>query len=181
VVSKYIGETEKHIDAVFRDAAQCGAVLLIDEAESLLGKRGEIKDAHDRYAAIEVAYLLTRIESYDGVALFTTNARQNLDPAFVRRLRFIIEFPRPDAAAREKIWRRCLPWDSHTLDDAAFRLLARSIDLTGGHIRQITLQAAFLAAANNVCIDLGHIAQASRAELAKLGLPPVALDLAKAA
>jgi hypothetical protein len=177
VVSKYIGETEKHIDAVFRDAAQCGAVLLIDEAEALLGKRGEIKDAHDRYAAIEVAYLLTRIETYDGVALFTTNARQNLDPAFLRRLRFVIEFPRPDTAAREEIWRRCLPEGSHELGEAAFRLLARKIDMTGGQIRQITLLAAFLAAAGNTKIQLDHIAQASRAELAKVGLPPVALEL----
>lgn len=177
VVSKYIGETEKHIDAVFRDAAQCGAVLLIDEAEALLGKRGEIKDAHDRYAAIEVAYLLTRIESYDGVALFTTNARQNLDSAFLRRMRFIIEFPRPDTGAREEIWRHCLPRDSHELNDAAFRLLARKIDMTGGHIRQITLQAAFLAAASNTKIGLEHIAHASAAEFAKVGLPPVSLDL----
>lgn len=177
VVSKYIGETEKHIDAVFRDAAQCGAVLLIDEAEALLGKRGEIKDAHDRYAAIEVAYLLTRIETYDGVALFTTNARQNLDPAFLRRLRFVIEFPRPDTVAREEIWRHCLPEGSHELGEAAFRLLARKIDMTGGQIRQITLQAAFLAAAGNTQIQLEHVAQASRAELAKVGLPPVTLEL----
>ncbi|MGH8238942.1 MAG: ATP-binding protein, partial [Steroidobacteraceae bacterium] len=162
VVSKYIGETEKHIDAVFRDATQCGAVLLIDEADALLGKRGEIKDAHDRYSVMEVSFLLQRIESYDGVAIFTTNARQNIDPAFLRRLRFIIEFPRPDAAAREEIWRRCLPEDSHQLSDADFRQLARKIDMTGGHIRQITLQAAFLAAAEKTRIALSHIAQASR-------------------
>jgi SpoVK/Ycf46/Vps4 family AAA+-type ATPase len=176
VVSKYIGETEKHLDAVFRDATQCGAVLLIDEADTLLGKRGEIKDAHDRYSAMEVSFLLQRIEAYDGVAIFTTNARQNVDPAFLRRLRFIIEFPRPDAAAREDIWRRCLPKDSHTLSDADFRQLARKIDMTGGHIRQITLQAAFLAAAAGQKISLDDIQQASRAELAKLGMPPVTLD-----
>jgi SpoVK/Ycf46/Vps4 family AAA+-type ATPase len=177
VVSKYIGETEKHIDVVFRDAAQCGAVLLIDEADALLGKRSEVRDAHDRYANIEVSYLLQRIESYDGVAIFTTNARQAIDPAFLRRLRFIIEFPRPDAVAREDIWRRCLPANSHTLKEADFRRLARKIDMTGGHIRQITLQAAFLAAAAGETISLDHIRQASRAELAKLGLPPVSLDV----
>jgi SpoVK/Ycf46/Vps4 family AAA+-type ATPase len=176
VVSKYIGETEKHLDAVFRDASQCGAVLLVDEADALLGRRGEIKDAHDRYAAQEVSFLLTRIESYDGVAVFTTNARQNIDPAFLRRLRFIIEFPRPDADAREDIWRRCLRAGTHEIDAAAFRQLARKIDMTGGHIRQITLQAAFLAAAANRKITLADIAAASRAELAKLGLPPIALD-----
>ncbi len=177
VVSKYIGETEKHLDAVFRDATQCGAVLLIDEADALLGKRGEIKDAHDRYSVMEVSFLLQRIESYDGVAIFTTNARQNIDPAFLRRLRFIIEFPRPDAAAREDIWRRCLPEDSYQISDAEFRQLARKIDMTGGHIRQITLQAAFLAAAAKTRITLEHIALASRAELAKLGMPPVSLEL----
>ena len=177
VVSKYIGETEKHLDAVFRDATQCGAVLLIDEADALLGKRGEVKDAHDRYAVMEVSFLLQRIEAYDGVAIFTTNARQNIDPAFLRRLRFIIEFPRPDVAAREDIWRRCLTEDSHQLSDADFRQLARKIDMTGGHIRQITLQAAFLAAAARTKITLEHIAQASRAELAKLGMPPVSFEL----
>lgn len=178
VVSKYVGETQKHLDAVFRDASQCGAVLLVDEADALLGKRGEIKDAHDRYAAQEVSYLLSRIESYDGVAVFTTNARQSIDSAFLRRLRFIIEFPRPDAEAREDIWRRCLRTGTHELNDAAFRQLARKIDMTGGHIRQITLQAAFLAAAANRKITLADIATASRAELAKLGLPPIALDAA---
>src|SRR4026207_2045920 len=96
----------------------------------LCGRRSEVKDAHDRYANIEVAYLLQRMEAYEGLAILTTNMRQNLDAAFLRRLRFIIEFPRPDVEAREKIWRLCLPADSHELDDAAFRQLARKIDLT---------------------------------------------------
>ena len=176
VVSKYIGETEKHLDAVFRDATQCGAVLLIDEADALLGKRGEIKDARDRYSVMEVSFLLQRIEQYEGVAIFTTNARQNVDAAFLRRMRFIIEFPKPDMAARELIWRRCLTPASHVLDEADFRQLARRIDMSGGHIRQITLQAAFLAAAADEKVSLKHIGLASRAELAKLGLPPVALE-----
>jgi SpoVK/Ycf46/Vps4 family AAA+-type ATPase len=136
-----------------------------------------VKDAHDRYANIEVAYLLQRMESYHGLAILTTNMRQNLDAAFLRRLRFIIDFPRPDAAAREAIWRQCLPVESHALDDAAFRQLARKIDLTGGHIRQITLRAAFMAAAAGTRIGLTHIAHAARAEFAKLGMPPVELDL----
>jgi ATPase family protein associated with various cellular activities (AAA)/winged helix domain-containing protein len=177
VVSKYIGETEKNIDCVFGDARSSGAALLIDEADALLGKRSEVKDAHDRYANIEVAYLLQRMEAYDGLAIMTTNLRQNLDAAFLRRLRFIIDFPRPDTEAREEIWRRCLPEKSHTLDAATFRQLARKIDLTGGHIRQITLRAAFVAAANNKSIGLAHIAYAANAELAKLGRPPVALEL----
>jgi ATPase family protein associated with various cellular activities (AAA)/winged helix domain-containing protein len=176
VVSKYIGETEKNLDHVFDDAQRSGSAILIDEAEALLGKRSEVKDAHDRYANIEVAYLLQRMEAYEGLAILTTNMRQNLDPAFLRRLRFIVDFPRPDAEARERIWRRCLPEGSHALDDAAFRQLARRIDLTGGHIRQITLRAAFIAAAGGAKIGLDEIAQAARAELAKLGMPPVDID-----
>jgi len=177
VVSKYIGDTEKNIDRVFNDAQKSGSAILIDEADALLGRRSEVKDAHDRYANIEVAYVLQRMEAYEGLAILTSNMRQNLDPAFLRRLRFIVDFPRPDATAREQIWRFCLPEESHALDDAAFRQLARKIDLTGGHIRQITLRAAFLAAAADVRIDLAHIAVAARAEFAKLGLPPAEIDL----
>ena len=179
VVSKYIGDTEKNIDRVFDDARSSGAALLIDEADALLGKRSAVKDAHDRYANIEVAYLLQRMEAYQGLAIMTTNLRQNLDAAFLRRLRFIIDFPRPDVEAREEIWRRCLPEKSHTLDAAAFRQLARKIDLTGGHIRQITLRAAFVAAAANKSIGLEHIVYATNAELAKLSRPAVALEVSE--
>jgi hypothetical protein len=177
VVSKYIGDTEKNIDQVFTDAQRSGAAILIDEADALFGKRSEVKDAHDRYANIEVAYLLQRMEAFEGLAILTTNMRKNLDPAFIRRLRFIIEFPRPDASAREQIWRLCLPEDSHQLQDSEFRQLARKLELTGGQIRQITLRAAFIAAAANDQIRLTHVATAVRAELAKLGMPPVELDL----
>jgi AAA+ superfamily predicted ATPase len=180
VVSKYIGDTEKNIDRVFVDAQRSGSAILIDEADALLGKRSEVKDAHDRYANIEVAYLLQRLEAYQGLAILTTNMRQNLDPAFLRRLRFIVDFPRPDLEARERIWRQCLPEGSHGLDDVAFRQLARRIDLTGGHIRQITLRAAFIAAAADAQIGVAHIAQAAGSELAKLGMPPVELNLTPA-
>jgi AAA+ superfamily predicted ATPase len=180
VVSKYIGDTEKNIDRVFTDAQRSGSAILIDEADALLGKRSEVKDAHDRYANIEVAYLLQRMEAYDGLAILTTNMQQNLDPAFLRRLRFIVDFPRPDAEAREKIWRQCLPSGSHQLGDADFSQLARKIDLTGGHIRQITLRAAFIAAAAGAQINLDHIGHAARAEFAKLGMPPVEIDPSKA-
>jgi SpoVK/Ycf46/Vps4 family AAA+-type ATPase len=179
VVSKYIGDTEKNIDRVFQEAQLSGATLVIDEADGLLARRSEVKDAHDRYANLEVAYLLQRMEAFDGLAILTTNLRQNLDSAFLRRLRFIVDFPRPDAAAREEIWRRCLPPDSHLLDDATFLLLGRRVELTGGSIRQITLRAAFLAAAARTRIGPAHIARAARAEFAKLGLPPVELDLAE--
>lgn len=179
VVSKYLGEIEKNIDRVFSDAQRSGSAILIDEAEALLGKRSEVRDSHDRYANIEVAYLLQRMEAYDGLAILTTNMRQNLDAAFLRRLRFIVEFPRPDVDAREKIWRQCLPAGSHQLDDAAFNQLARKIDLTGGHIRQITLRAAFIAAAAGAQINLEHIGNAARAEFNKLGMPPVEIDSGK--
>lgn len=177
VVSKYIGDTEKNIDRVFNDAQRSGCAILIDEADALLGKRSEVKDAHDRYANIEVAYLLQRMEAYEGLAILTTNLRQNLDAAFLRRLRFIIDFPRPDASAREEIWRRCLPEGTCELDAAAFRLLARKIELTGGHIRQITLRAAFLAAAADKPIGLEQIAYATNAEFAKLGMPAMEINL----
>jgi AAA+ superfamily predicted ATPase len=178
VVSKYIGDTEKNIDRIFTDAQRSGAAILFDEADALLGKRSEVKDAHDRYANIEVAYLLQRMEAFEGLAILTTNMRQNLEAALLRRLRFIIDFPRPDVDARERIWRQCLPEESHLLDDQAFRQLARKIDVTGGHIRQMTLRAAFIAAAAGSRIQLPHVAQAAQAELAKLGMPPVELDAA---
>lgn len=177
LVSKYIGDTEKNIDRIFLEAQHSGTALLIDEADGLLSKRGEVKDAHDRYANLEVSYLLQRMEAHDGLAILTTNLRQNLDTAFLRRLRFIIDFPRPDAASREAIWRRCLPRESHELDDAMFRQLGRRIELTGGNIRQITLRAAFMAAAADTKIGPAQIARACRAEFFKLGIPPVELDL----
>jgi hypothetical protein len=176
VVSKFIGETEKNLARVFDDAQVSGSAILIDEADALFGKRSEVKDAHDRYANIEVAYLLQRIEAFEGLAMLTTNMRQNLDPAFLRRLRFIVDFPRPDADAREKIWRLSVPAGCHSLDDAAFRLLGRRLELTGGHIRQIALRAAFLAAAEGSLVGLAQIAYASRAEFAKLGMPSVELE-----
>ena len=116
--------------------------------------------------------MLQRIESFDGLALLTTNMRNNVDAAFLRRLRFIVEFPKPDQQSRERIWRFCLPSESHEIDDATFKQLARKIDLSGGHIRQITLRAAFSAAAADEPIQLKHIIDAAHAEFAKLGLSP---------
>lgn len=177
--SKYVGETSKNLELVFRYAEATGAVILIDEADAILGKRSEVKDAHDRYANIEVAHLLQRIEAYDGLVILTTNMRHNIDPAFLRRLRFVIDFPRPDASAREKIWRQCLAeksYDPKELTDATFKRLGRSIELSGGHIRQITLSAAFAAAAAGSLIRREHIERAACAELAKLGKPPVTLE-----
>jgi hypothetical protein len=178
IVSKYIGETEKNLDAAFNDAERASAVLLFDEADALFGKRSDVKDSHDRYANIEVAYLLQRMETYSGVAILTTNLRQNLDSAFLRRLRFIIEFPKPDAAARERIWQQCLSSGAPRAADLDFTQLARRVDITGGNIRQITLQAAFAAAAEAAPIAMRHLIAATRAELRKLGRAEIDLEAA---
>jgi SpoVK/Ycf46/Vps4 family AAA+-type ATPase len=178
VVSKYIGESEKNLDSVFTDAERSGAVLLFDEADALFGKRSEIKDAHDRYANIEVAYLLQRMEAYAGLAVLTSNYRQNLDPAFTRRLRFIVEFPKPDAHAREQIWKKCLPAAAPLAKDVDLRLLARRVDVAGGTIRLATLRAAFAAAEERApAIEMRHIIKATVAEVRKLGMPTAERDL----
>lgn len=179
IVSKYVGETEKHLDSVFADAERSGSVLLFDEADALFGKRSEVKDAHDRYANLEVAYLLQRMEAFGGLAILTTNHRQNLDSSFVRRLRFIVEFPKPDADARRDIWRLCFPSLDLIDDDVDWRLLAR-FDLSGGTIRQITLRAAFLAAGDNSSkIAMRHLSAALRGELTKLGMQIAERELAE--
>ena len=177
VVSKYIGETEKNLDAIFDEAERAGVALLFDEADALFAKRGEVRDAHDRYANIEVAYLLQRLESFSGLAVLTTNFRQNIDTAFLRRIRFSIEFPRPDAPAREAIWRQCVPKSAPLASDVDLALLARRIELTGGSIRQVTLRAAFAAAAADGPITMQHLMAAVRAELVKIGMPSAASAL----
>ena len=144
VVSKYIGETEKNLRRVFDAAEEGGAVLLFDEADALFGKRSEVKDSHDRYANVEISYLLQRMEAYRGLAILTTNMKEALDPAFLRRLRFIVQFPFPDQAQRAEIWRRIFPAKTPTeqLDLAALSRLS----ISGGNIRSIALNAAFAAA-----------------------------------
>ena len=143
-VSKYIGETEKNLRRVFDAAEASGAVLLFDEADALFGKRGEVRDAHDRYANLEVAYLLQRMEQYRGLAILTTNLRSNVDRAFLRRLRFVVQFPFPDAEQRAEIWRRTFPAQAD-MDDVAPERLAR-LNVSGGSISSIALGAAFAAA-----------------------------------
>jgi AAA+ superfamily predicted ATPase len=169
VVSKYIGETEKNLRRVFDAAEVGGAILLFDEADALFGKRSEVKDSHDRYANIEVGYLLQRMESYRGLAVLTTNHKQALDTAFLRRLRFVVQFPFPDAAQRTEIWRRAFPPEADTgrLD---FGRLAR-LSVPGGNIRNIALNAAFLAADRDEAIGMGHLLQAAFAEYGKLEKP----------
>lgn len=169
VVSKYIGETEKNLRKVF-DAAQAGgAVLLFDEADALFGKRSEVRDSHDRYANLEIAYLLQRMENYHGLAVLTTNVRSALDQAFLRRLRFIVTFPFPDAQARAAIWDRMFP-PALPLSDVDLSLLAR-LQISGGTIRAIALNAAFAAAETGGPMTMTHLLEAARQEYAKTGKP----------
>lgn len=165
-VSKYIGETEKNLKRLFDAAEASGAVLLFDEADALFGKRSEVKDSHDRYANIETAYLLQRIESYRGLAILTTNLKSALDRAFLRRIRFVVQFPFPDAAAREAIWRRQFA-PAAPLQGVDFGALARW-HLAGGNIRTVALNAAFKAAHAGSAIGPQHLQAAAAAEFAKL-------------
>ncbi len=170
VVSKYIGETEKNLRRVFDAAEQAGALLLFDEADALFGKRTEVKDSHDRYANIEVSYLLQRMEAYSGLAVLTSNHKAALDPAFQRRLRFVVHFPFPDQEQREGIWRAVFPAAAPLAPDVDWTRLAR-LDATGGSIRNIALAAAFLAAEAGTPIGMGQLIQAARMEGTKRERP----------
>jgi hypothetical protein len=176
VVSKYIGETEKNLKRIF-DAAESGAaILLFDEADALFGKRSEIRDSHDRYANIEVSYLLQRMEAYRGLAILTTNLKSSLDSAFLRRLRFIVHFPFPDVAERTEIWQRVFPADAPT-DGLRYDQLAR-LNLSGGTIRNVAIASAFLAADEGTPVRMPHLARAARSEFAKLEKPLSEADIA---
>jgi hypothetical protein len=166
VVSKYIGETEKNLRRVFDAAEEGGAVLLFDEADALFGKRTEVKDSHDRYANIEVSYLLQRMEAYRGLAILTTNMKEALDTAFLRRIRFIVQFPFPDAPARAEIWRRIFP--PATPVEGLDPLRLAQLTLAGGNIRNVAVSAAFLAAEAETAVRMDHVLQAARSEYAKL-------------
>ncbi|WP_446870771.1 ATP-binding protein [Phormidesmis sp. 146-12] len=166
VVSKYIGETEKNLGRVF-DAAESGSVILLfDEADALFGKRSEVKDSHDRYANMEVSYLLQRMETYQGLAILTTNLKETLDTAFLRRIRFVIKFPFPDAVQREEIWRRVFP-ETLPVEALDMAKLAR-LNVAGGNIRNIALNAAFIAADTEEAVGMKHLLEAAKSEYAKL-------------
>jgi MoxR-like ATPase len=169
LVSKYIGETEKNLACVFSAAAAADVVLFFDEADALFGKRTEVRDAHDRYANVEVAYLLQRIESHDGVVVLATNLRKNLDEAFLRRLQFVVEFPLPERADRRRIWERVFP-AAAPLDPALdLDLLAERFELSGGSIRNVAVEAAFVAAAQGCAIGPDQVRSALVHEHQKLG------------
>jgi hypothetical protein len=176
IVSKYIGETEKNLRQIFDAAEQSGAILLFDEADSLFGKRSEVKDSHDRYANIEVSYLLQRMETYPGLAILTTNLKQSIDQAFLRRIRFVVQFPFPDAAQRAVIWRRVFPAATPT-EMLAFEKLAR-LNIAGGNIRTIALNAAFLAADAGEPVRMHHLLRATRVEYGKLEKPLTEAEIA---
>jgi SpoVK/Ycf46/Vps4 family AAA+-type ATPase len=169
VVSKYIGETEKNLRRVFDAAEDGGAVLLFDEADALFGKRSEVKDSRDRYANIEVSYLLQRMEAYRGLAILTTNLKNSLDPAFLRRIRFAIQFPFPDVPQRAEIWRRIFPSSTPTEGLDVWKLA--KLNVPGGNIRNIALNAAFLAADAGQPVRMRHVCEAARIEYAKLERP----------
>jgi hypothetical protein len=169
VVNKYLGETEKNLGRIFDAADQGGAILLFDEADTLFGKRTEVRDSHDRYANLEVGYLLQRMEAYRGLAILTTNHRNSLDPAFLRRLRFVVTFPFPEAPARREIWSRVFP-SAAPVGPLNVERLAQ-LNLAGGNIRNIALAASFLAAEDGKPIGMEHLLRAAKAECAKLERP----------
>ncbi len=175
VVSKYIGETEKNLRRLFDAAEDGGAILFFDEADALFGKRSEVRDSHDRYANIEINYLLQRLEAYRGLAILATNMKSALDSAFVRRLRFIVNFPFPGLAERREMWEKVFPPQALTkgLD---FDRLAR-LNLTGGNIHNVALNAAFLAAKANQAVTMPFVFEAARAEFGKLERPVSEADL----
>jgi len=181
LVSKYIGETEKNLNALFDAAHGQNIMLLFDEADSLFGKRADVKEARDRYANMEISHLLSRIERHHGPCILTTNFRQNLDSAFGRRFQMVINFPRPDAASRAQLWKLHLPPGAPLDDEVNLVLLGKELNLTGGQIRNAALQSAFLAAGESSVINLSSIARAVWTELAKEGGEMMTSSLGKLA
>ncbi|MDD3270306.1 MAG: AAA family ATPase [Syntrophomonadaceae bacterium] len=169
VVSKYIGETEKNLRQVFAEAESSNAILFFDEADALFGKRSQVKDSHDRYANIEIAYLLQKVEDYDGISILATNLAKNLDDAFVRRITFIIEFPFPDEEYRKKIWISMFPASAPMHSEIDFDFLARRFELAGGNIKNIALAAAYMAAEDRKTINMKHVLRATKFEYQKIG------------
>jgi SpoVK/Ycf46/Vps4 family AAA+-type ATPase len=169
VVSKFIGETEKNLSRIFREAEYSDAILFFDEADALFGKRSEVKDAHDRYANIEINYLLQQIENFEGVVVLATNMRQHLDEAFLRRMQVVVEFPVPSYEDRLRIWRQSFPPQAPLGADVDFHFLARQFELVGGHVANISLWSALLASEEDSNICMRHCLRATRRELEKIG------------
>jgi SpoVK/Ycf46/Vps4 family AAA+-type ATPase len=176
VVSKYIGETEKNLSRIFAEAQTSNAILFFDEADALFGKRSEVRDAHDRYANIEISYLLQKMEEYEGVVILATNLRKNMDDSFVRRIHFSVEFPFPAEKYRRRIWEGIWPDDIPMSPELDLDFLARRFEIAGGNIRNIALAAAFLAADDGKVIDIAHVIRATQREYQKVGKLSVGED-----
>ena len=173
IVSKYVGETEKNLGRVFEEASRCHAVILFDEADSLFAKRTDVKSSNDRYSNLEVNYLLQRLEAHDGIVILTTNAATAIDPAFLRRIRYRVEFPEPDEHERKGLWRSMVPVNAPLASDVDFAALGRKFRLTGGHIKNAVVRAAFLAAAEgNSTITQDLLLRAAQLEWTELGNLP---------
>lgn len=171
VVSKYIGETEKNLSNIFKEAETSNSILFFDEADALFGKRSEVKDAHDRYANIEIGYLLQKMEEFEGVVILATNLSKNIDDAFLRRIQIAVEFPFPDESHRKLIWMRMFPEESPLSKDIDYKFLSEKIKLAGGNIKNMAVAAAFYAAENSGEINMHHIMHAARREYQKIGKP----------
>jgi SpoVK/Ycf46/Vps4 family AAA+-type ATPase len=169
VVDKYVGETEKNLERIFTEAGGVNAVLFFDEADAIFGKRSDVRDAHDRYANIESAYLLQRLETFDGLAVLATNLRANIDEAFTRRLDAIIDFPAPTPELRRSLWVRCLADPLPLADDLDLDFLADSFELAGGNIRSAATTAAYLAATEGTAVGMLQLVSAVEQEYRKLG------------
>jgi SpoVK/Ycf46/Vps4 family AAA+-type ATPase len=169
VVDKYVGETEKNLERIFVEADGVNAVLLFDEADAIFGKRSEVKDANDRYANIEVAYLLQRMETFDGMAILATNLRANVDEAFARRLDMIVDFPTPDADLRRALWEKGLSPGVPRTGDIDMEFLSQSFELSGGNIRSASITAAYLAADSGRPVTMLDLVRAVQQEYRKLG------------
>jgi ATP-dependent 26S proteasome regulatory subunit len=169
IVSKYIGDTEKNLERIFSEAETSNAILFFDEADALFGKRSEVRDSHDRYANIEISYLLQRMEAYDGVTILATNLRANLDEAFTRRLQFAVDFPFPDETHRLRIWQALFSSDVPRHPDIDFIGLAQRFKLAGGNIRNVIVGAAYLAASDGGRVTMSHLLHVTRRELQKMG------------
>lgn len=176
IVSKYIGETEKNLGKIFQEARADNSILFFDEADALFGKRSDIKDAHDRFANIETGYLLQKMEEHDGIVILASNLRNNIDDAFVRRMFAVVEFPVPDCEHREKLWQRLFPDEVPFEEPIDYKFLARHIKLSGGHIKNIGLCAAFLSAEEGKGVAMRHLIMATKREYQKLNRPCTVLD-----
>jgi SpoVK/Ycf46/Vps4 family AAA+-type ATPase len=177
IMSKYVGETEKNINAVLEAMHARPAILQIDEADGLLGKRGEVSEARDRWANLEVSHLLSRLERHHGPVILTTNLRSNMDKAFLRRFQAVIDFPKPDATARAELWRRLLPPGAPKTSELSYPLIGQAVELSGGAIHNAAIYAAMLAADEGEAIGHSHIARAIWRELAKDARPQRRADL----